>query len=121
MEPKRILRRRTYSVEFKRAVIDECRRPGASVASIALSHGMNANIAHRWLKEFDRGSLKLPMPVVAGTVAGEFVALEIPRGAEDRANMSINIELQRGSTKVAVTWPLTAANECAAWLKELLR
>jgi hypothetical protein len=33
----------------------------------------------------------------------------------------IRIELQRGTTTVKVTWPLSAAAECAAWLREVLR
>jgi len=33
----------------------------------------------------------------------------------------IRVELQRGATKIVVTWPATAAAECAAWLRELLR
>ncbi|MDE1557443.1 transposase, partial [Comamonas aquatica] len=26
----------------------ECAQPGASVASVALSHGINANVVHKW-------------------------------------------------------------------------
>jgi transposase len=33
----------------------------------------------------------------------------------------IRIELHRGTTTVKVTWPLSAAAECGAWLRELLR
>jgi hypothetical protein len=33
----------------------------------------------------------------------------------------IRIELQRGATTVTVTWPASAASECAAWMRELLR
>ena len=33
----------------------------------------------------------------------------------------IRIELQRGATAIKVTWPSTAAADCAAWLRELLR
>jgi len=31
------------------------------------------------------------------------------------------IELQRGATAFKVAWPSTAAADCAAWLRELLR
>ena len=43
--------RRFYSPEFKAQVLQECRQSGASVAGVALAHGINANIVHRWLRE----------------------------------------------------------------------
>ncbi|UUZ66389.1 transposase (plasmid) [Polaromonas sp. P1-6] len=43
--------RRFYSAELKTQVMQECRQGGASVAGVALSHGINANIVHRWLRE----------------------------------------------------------------------
>lgn len=43
-------------------------------------------------------------------------ALESPPAAQD-----IRIELQRGTAVVQVTWPMAAAANCAAWLRELLR
>jgi transposase-like protein len=46
--------RRYYSPEFKRGIVEACRKPGVSVASTARTHGINANIVHRWIQE--RGS-----------------------------------------------------------------
>ncbi|WP_123413374.1 transposase [Pseudomonas brassicacearum] len=43
MQPKR----RSYSKSFKIQVIQECALPGASIASVALSHSINANIVHK--------------------------------------------------------------------------
>ena len=37
-------RRRLWSADEKRRMIDECRAPGASVAAVALCHGVNANL-----------------------------------------------------------------------------
>lgn len=31
------------------------------------------------------------------------------------------MELNRGALSVSVTWPVTAAGDCATWLRELLR
>nr|WP_256352225.1 transposase [Pseudomonas gingeri] len=36
--------RRSYSKFFKAQVIQECAQPGASIASVALSHSLNANL-----------------------------------------------------------------------------
>jgi transposase len=33
----------------------------------------------------------------------------------------IHIELRRGATSMTITWPATAAGDCAAWMRELLR
>jgi transposase len=33
----------------------------------------------------------------------------------------IRLELRRGSVAISVTWPMTAAAECAAWAREVLR
>ncbi|WP_122421980.1 transposase [Pseudomonas viridiflava] len=42
--------RRSYSKSFKAQVIQECAQPGASIASIALSHNLNANLVHKWIR-----------------------------------------------------------------------
>ena len=44
-DSKKIVRRR-YGAELKRQVLAEYAQPGASVASVALSHGINANVVH---------------------------------------------------------------------------
>ncbi|UCM27185.1 transposase [Pseudomonas sp. PS1(2021)] len=42
--------RRSYPKSFKAQVVDECTQPGASVAGVALSHGLNANLVHKWIR-----------------------------------------------------------------------
>jgi len=44
--------RRTYNVAAKRALAELCRRPGVSVAAMALQHGVNANVLRRWVSEY---------------------------------------------------------------------
>ena len=50
-------KRRFRSPEFKPQVVGACAEPGASIAGVALQHGINANIVHRWLGEHSRGTL----------------------------------------------------------------
>ena len=45
-ETKRRVRRR-HANDLKKAVLDEC-RAGVSVASVAMAHGINANLVHKW-------------------------------------------------------------------------
>jgi len=46
---------RTHGAEFKAQVMQACRHPGVSSASVALSHGLNANLVRRWLRGRDTG------------------------------------------------------------------
>ena len=43
-------RRRRYPPEFKKQVLLECNQPGASIAGVAVSHGLNPNLVHNWRK-----------------------------------------------------------------------
>lgn len=56
----------------------------------------------------------------ATTPTPKFLPLPIPTPASPVA-ADIRIELQRGATTVTLTWPASAASECAAWMRELLR
>ena len=48
MHPKSLIRR-THSPEFKAQVLVACQQPGASIAAVALAHGLNSNVVHKWL------------------------------------------------------------------------
>jgi len=50
MEAEQSRKRRRYSRELKAQILAECDAPGASVAKIAMSHSINANILHGWRK-----------------------------------------------------------------------
>lgn len=43
--------RRQYRPEAKQAVLEQCARPGVSIAAVALANGLNANVVRRWLVE----------------------------------------------------------------------
>jgi transposase len=49
--------RRRYSAEFKRTLVEESLRPGASTAKLALQHRLNANILHTWRWQYRNGAL----------------------------------------------------------------
>jgi transposase len=48
MEAKKSHKRRRYSPELKDQILAECDAPGASVAKVAMSLSINANILHGW-------------------------------------------------------------------------
>lgn len=43
--------KRRHSVAFKRKLVGLTNKPGASVAAIALEHGVNANLVFKWKRE----------------------------------------------------------------------
>jgi transposase len=104
--------RRQYSAELKQQILAECAQPGASVASVALSHGINANVVHKWRRLAQGPSLDLQVPT--------FVPVALP-APNCTAAPDIRIELRRGASSVSLTWPVSAAEHCAAWMRELLK
>jgi len=113
--------RRRHAAELKARVLAACGEPGASVAAIAHAYDLSANLVHKWRRGVAPPA-RLPTSSSAGQVAGEFVALALPRReAVPAALADIRIELRRGATSVAVSWPLAAADQCAAWLRQWLR
>jgi transposase len=48
-----------------------------------------------------------------------FVPLRVPSSTV--AASEIRIEIKRGAVAITVAWPMGAAAECAAWMRELLR
>jgi transposase len=49
--------RRTYSREYKLEIVEECSVPGVSVAAVALTHRVNANLVRRWIVQRRAGRL----------------------------------------------------------------
>ena len=54
---RRVVPRRFRSVEEKRQIIAETQAPGASVASVARTHGVNANLVFGWMRQQEQGVL----------------------------------------------------------------
>src|SRR5699024_3148307 len=51
---KQVRRRRRYSAQFKAELVAEYLAGGVSLASLAISHDINPNILHRWVREHKR-------------------------------------------------------------------
>ena len=116
--------RRNHGQELKRTVLDEC-RAGASVASVAMAHGLNANLVHKW-RRLAQGKLVAAVtpPIPAPTfipLAITSPALPAPTPPACFEPRELRIELRRGAIVATVSWPMSATTECAGWLRELLR
>jgi transposase len=112
-------RRREHSAEFKAQVVAACSAPGVSNAAVAMAHGLNPNLARRWVREAERrgGGALVKAANSAGPTA--FVPVQLPPA--QAASTDIRIELRRGPIAISVSWPCTAGSQCAAWMRELLR
>lgn len=113
--------RRRHSAEFKAQIAGACQQPGVSIAAVALANGLNANLVRRWVVEHEGGNRALIATGPASSqqappafVPLEFAAAPLPAG-------DIRIELRGRTVSAAISWPLSAAEACAAWLRTVLR
>jgi transposase len=128
-------KRRVHGAEFKAQVLAECEEPGASVAAVALAHGLNVNLLRKWLvgRGIKRTGLAAPRTVTSAqppaATSLQFVPVELspaPAASDEAVRpiptasaKDIHIELTRAGTQLTVCWPSTQAVSCADWLREL--
>ena len=111
-------RRRKHSDEFKSDAVAAASQSGVSMAAVALALGINANLLRRWVREAEVVTGRALEPT-APPPAAAFVPVRVPQPASPMGE--IRIDVRRGSTTVTVSWPMAAAAECTAWIRELLR
>ncbi|WP_092474969.1 transposase [Pseudomonas sp. NFACC24-1] len=110
MQPKR----RSYSKSFKAQVIQECAQPGASIASVALGHSINANLVHKWIRLQAQKSPSLSPAFIP-------LAMPLARANSHPASSNICVEIQHPRGTIKVNWPTESAAACATFLRDLLR
>jgi transposase len=110
------VRRRRHGASLKAQILAECERPGASIAAVAMAHGVNANLVHKWRA---RASERQDTAVTAPNVS--FVPVPLQAAALTAEVTELRIELRRGPVTAMVSWPMASAAECAAWMREVLR
>jgi transposase len=97
-----IRRRRRFSKEFKRQVVEETLVHGASVAGIALRHRLNANQVFNWRRTYLRESALVPTKAVKMlpvTIEAPSVHLPVPRPSQSSTRNSKG-SLARGSIEI---------------------
>lgn len=98
VEPERVSRngKRFFSAVYKRAVVEKCLVPGASVSAVALAHGFNTNLVRKWIDKHKsaRGS------VAAGTALVPVKVIATPRRSTSKRTRAA----ARGVSEVASGW-----------------
>ena len=97
--------KRRFTPQFKDRIVKLCEQPGAVMARVARDHNLDGNMVSRWVREH-RVRIK----------ARSFVPVQVTEPAASVGE--IRIECTRGQQRIMVTWPASAAKECAQWLRE---
>lgn len=86
--------RRWYTAKFKREVVAQCLRPGASVSRISIEHGLNTNLVRKWVareqRESGAAAALLPVTIDRASVASP------------PAEAGAAIEIRVGRTVIAI-------------------
>ena len=103
-----------HSLAYKLQVIECCREPGVSIASVAVAHKLNANQLHNWIRRYApnggaglirrRAAKETP---ISGSGSNAFVQMPLA-AMNSTSGESIHIQAQSGATKLEVDWPLSA-------------
>lgn len=101
--------RRRYTMDFKRQVVQESMASGASIARVAMAHGLNANQLHNWRWQYRRGDFG-PLTETPALLPVHINALPAPAprqrvGHQESNNSGIEdgrIELHLGNARILV-------------------
>jgi transposase len=76
-------RRRSWTREEKRRIVEESLEDGASIAEVARRHELNANLLFTWRRKLgvERSEQNTPMGIVPVTIAPELAAAGYCRDA----------------------------------------
>ena len=96
---RRVVPRRFRSLEEKLGIIAEAQVAGASIASIARKHGVNANLVFAWIRLQDQGILStrtrrsVPKLLSVTVTPASVPAPALPERTEHRATAIEHLEI----------------------------
>ena len=93
--------RRTHSLEFKQSAVEASREPGASIAGVAMAHGINANQLHKWRRQFS-GELT-PVAVSASSLIPVTVISDEPARSSVDDSPSGRIDIELGRARISLS------------------
>ena len=110
-------KRRTYSTEFKQRIVQACKEPKTSIASVALQYGLNANLVSKWIRLLDD---RQPTHHLAPSKP-EFIALPCPATLNPSpiVMLSLQITLPHSKIEIGLKWQASEMSALAELLKTL--
>ncbi len=121
--------RRRYTDEYKATLVAQCQQPYVSVAAIALSHDINANLLRKWIREHDQVQPRLSrrrveaVPINSRFIEVTPTAVPAPLAAQHQLQPHaglITVELPSSKGLVRLHWPPEYADRLTVCLKVLL-
>ena len=116
--------RRRYGSQFKAMVLAQCDEPGMSVAKVAMSHGINDNVVHRW-RQLARQRQAAALTTVdtprEPEPAAAFVPLALPAPMASEVKTEVRLDIRRGGVTVGIAWPQQALADLAGFVREVLK
>jgi transposase len=96
--------RRHFPIEQKLLIVGECLQPGATLSSVALKHGLNANMVRKWVvrhRAETRAIGSAPRPTLMPVVIP--AAIEPTLGERDKMACEVRVEIEtsRGVMRVS--------------------
>jgi transposase len=113
--------RRRYGAQFKAKVLAQCDEPGMSVAQVAMSHGINDNVVHRWRQLARRKAAKPSLESAPLPQSLDFVPLALPAPSAPEPVTEVRLDVKRGAVTVGIAWPEKALGDLAGFVRELLK
>ena len=143
---KPVRQRRSYTPEFKAELVAHYLDGEDALASLAMDHGMNPNVLHRWVREHERyGKHSLPDDGDGSPVAqsrdmspANWIPVSPPRGSADRqvvakapdkiidaqqpaqGHGTIALALAAQGLRMTLRWPGEERRGLAGFVRELL-
>ncbi len=121
---KRGRSRRTHSAQFKQEAVDQCTRPGMSLANVARQHELHPSLLARWVKERTEPA-RMTMSSQSSLVP-QFVPLHVesaqrklPRSTTLSSKIEVNID--RADLRIAFKVDPSQMVELGQVLREVLR
>jgi transposase len=90
-------------------VLRECEQPNASIAGVAVRHGLNPNLVQKWRK------------ARSAAAPSTFLRLPAPGPAAEMAPTTVRIEVPTPKGTLVVHWPLSELSQSVSWLRALTR
>ncbi|HCF2626388.1 IS66-like element accessory protein TnpA [Pseudomonas aeruginosa] len=103
--------RSSYPKPFKTQVVQECLQPGATVSSVAISHGINANVIRKWMPLYRDQPAAASLPAFVPLKAAPKRPTEAP----------VIIELPMAGQVITVKWPTSDPEGCARFIRAVTR